>query len=277
MMCEGGQPAPERWGKGLLYAADALEVLPLLKEASIQSIIADPPYFQVLEDTDWDNRWESEESYLDWMRTWVRACRRVLRPDGLLYIFGQLGKREHVWLHVCSMLASEMQFHDMLIWDRVVGYNERADSFTPQYEMVLVLRQCGEGRAFFNKDAVRVPYDETTIQAYLRDKRYKDIAAREAHLRKGKYATNILRVPSLKGHSKEKCGHPSQKPLALIEQLIAASSREGDCVLDPFLGSGSTAVAAARLGRNWIGIEREPAYLEMTRSRLASCGHGEHR
>ncbi len=257
-------------GSGKIFHGDALRIMPNLPEAHFQTIIADPPYFQVLLEQNWDNMWQSPEDYLKWTRQWVEQCQRLLRPDGLLYIFGQLGKREHVWLHTCSMLAREMQFHDLIIWDRAVGYNERYDSFTPQYEMILVLRQTSCTKPYFNKDAVRLRYDEATIQSYLRDKRYKDKEAREKHLRKGKYATNILRVPSLKGSSKEKIGHPAQKPLSLIKQLIAASSRPGDWVLDPFLGSGTTAAAAEQLGRRWMGIDTDEAYLEIVRQRIAS-------
>jgi DNA modification methylase len=120
----------------------------------------------------------------------------------------------------------------------------------------------------FNKDAVRIPYDAKTIETYLKDKRYKDMDARRAHLEAGKYATNILRVPSLKGVSKEKCGHPSQKPLDLIEKLVACSTDEGDLVIDPFLGSGTTAAAAKRLRRKWIGIEKDSNYIQIARNRL---------
>lgn len=253
---------------GQIITGDALEVLPTLPAGHFQLIIADPPYFQVLVGEAWDNEWHTPADYLDWTVRWVRECRRVLRPDGLLYVFGQLGKREHVWLHVCSMLAREMQFHDMVIWDRAVGYNERHDSFTPQYEMILALRPEAGSEAYFDKDAVRIPYDEATIQSYLRDNRYKDKEARERHLRRGKYATNILRVPSLKGTSKEKIGHPSQKPLALIKHLIASSSRQGDAVLDPFLGSGTTAEAAETLGRQWVGIEKNPDYIAIATQRI---------
>lgn len=259
--------APLQLGAGEIFRGDALRVLPTLPSGQYQMIVADPPYFQVLLDEEWDNSWRNPDEYLAWTQSWVQECRRVLRPDGLLYIFGQLGKREHVWLHACSMLAKEMQFHDMIVWDRAVGYNERSDSFTPQYEMILVLRQA-DSSPYFNKDAVRLPYDEDKIQTYLRDSRYKDKEARERHLRKGKYATNILRVPSLKGPSKEKVGHPSQKPLALINQLIAASTKPGDFILDPFLGSGTTAAAAQALGRRWTGIESDPRYVEISRKRL---------
>jgi site-specific DNA-methyltransferase (adenine-specific) len=261
-------PGPITLGHGQLLAGNALEILPTLPAGHFQLIIADPPYFQVLLEHDWDNTWPSPEAYLEWTLQWARECRRVLRPDGILYIFGQLGKREHVWLHLCSQVAREMQFHDMIIWDRAVGYNERSDSFTPQYEMVLALRQTADTAPYFDKDAVRLPYGEATIQTYLKDSRYKDKAARERHLRKGKYATNILRVPSLKGTTKEKIGHPSQKPIALIQQLIASGSRPGDPVLDPFLVSGTTAAASHQLGRPWTGIESNPAYLAMATQRL---------
>jgi site-specific DNA-methyltransferase (adenine-specific) len=258
----------EMIGNGKIHCGDALQILPSLPRDLYQMIIADPPYFQVLLDEHWDNTWKSPEEYLQWTLEWVRQCKRVLRPDGLFYIFGQLGKREHVWLHTCSMLAKEMQFHDMIIWDRAVGYNERYDSFTPQYEMVLVLRQTANSKPYFNKDVVRLPYEEDKIQSYLRDKRYKDKEARERHLRKGKYATNILRVPSLKGSSNEKIGHPSQKPIALINQLISASTRKGDYVLDPFLGSGTTAASAQALGRKWEGIESSAEYVKIANKRI---------
>jgi len=256
-------------GNGEIRLGDALNILPSLPSNHFQMIVADPPYFQVLLAERWDNIWQSSDEYLDWTLEWVRQCKRVLKQDGLLYIFGQLGKREHVWLHTCSMLAKEMQFHDMVIWDRAVGYNERYDSFTPQYEMVLVLRQEANTKPYFDKDVVRLTYEEDKIQSYLRDKRYKDKEARETHLRKGKYATNILRVPSLKGSSKEKIGHPSQKPIALINQLISASTRNGDYVLDPFLGSGTTAASAQTLGRRWLGIESNAEYVKIAQKRVA--------
>lgn len=247
---------------------DALKELKKLPAASVQTVIADPPYFNVLEDEAWDTQWTSPEDYLAWCEAWVAQCLRVLKDDGLCFIFGQLGKREHAFIHLMSRLCQQHAFHDLIIWDRAVGYNERRDSFTPQYEMILVLRKSDSDRVKFNKDAVRIPYDADKISAYLRDPRYKNLEARKAHLDKGKFATNILRVPSLKGLTKEKCGHPSQKPLALIRKLITCASDEGDIVLDPFLGSGTTAVSAEACGRQWIGIERHAAYARLARKRL---------
>lgn len=189
-----------------ILQGDAFAELSKLPDASVQAVIADPPYFNVLEDEAWNTQWPTPEDYLTWCEAWVGQTMRVLRPDGLCFLFGQLGKSEHTFLHLMSRLTQRHPFHDLLIWDRAVGYNERRDSFTPQYEMVLVLRGAGEVK--FRKDAVRVPYDARKIERYLRDKRYKNPEARRRHLRKGRYATNLLRVPSLKGASKEKCGHP---------------------------------------------------------------------
>ncbi len=246
--------------------ADVVEVLPKLPADTAQAIIADPPYYNVLKE-DWDTQWSQLADYLEWCDVWTSQCMRILKNDGLFFIFGQLGKREHGFIHLMSRLCERFQFHDLLIWDRVVGYNERRDSFTPAYEMILVLRK-GEN-VKFKKDAVRIPYDAETIEMYLRDKRYKNKQDRVAHLSKGKYARNILAVPSLKGASREKCGHPSQKPLALIEKLILCSTDPGDLVLDPFLGSGTTAVAAEIQNRRWLGIEVNDDYCSICEQRLS--------
>lgn len=240
-----------------------------LKPRRAQLIIADPPYFQVL-GHDWDQQWRTADEYVAWSLEWLAQAMSLLRDDGLLYCFGQLGKREHAFLHLMSEATRCWQFHDLITWDRAVGYNERRDSFTPATELILVLRK--SAKPWFNKSAVREPYDEATIREYLRDPRYKDKAARRRHLESGKFATNLWRIPSLKGNNSEKCGHPSQKPLKLIERIVLSSSEPGDLVLDPFLGSGTTAVVARALKRDWIGIEREKGYVVMARGRLKRGG-----
>ena len=253
----------------MIVCGDIITELPRLPPKSARLIVADPPYRGVQTSLAWDNQWVTEDDYIAWTLTWLRLASEQLRDDGLIYVFGQLGKREHVWLHVCSAAARELQFHDMLIWDRVVGYNERRDSFTPQYEMILVLRRPGPVPPFFNKDAVRVPYDAPTRARYLRDRRYRDLEARRAHLERGRYATNLMRVPSLKGSHREKVGHPTQKPEALIEKIVLSSSAPGDLVLDLFAGSGTTSAVCLKHGRHAIAIERDPGHINRIRARLA--------
>lgn len=253
--------------KNKVLHGDCLQLLPRFEENSVRLAVADPPYYNVLLKEKWDTCWRDADEYLAWTKQWMAAVMRVLIPGGLLYCFGQTGKREHVFLHLMSQAASEYTFHDLVVWDRLVGYNVRRDSWTPAHEMVLVLAKPG-GAVCFDKDAVREPYDRKTIDLYMQDKRYKDREARRAHLERGKFATNIWRVPSLKGSSKEKAGHPSQKPEALIERIVLSSSAPGEVVLDPFLGSGTSALVAARHGRDWIGIEKSAQFCELARRRI---------
>lgn len=254
-----------------IHHADALELLPTFPAESVHLVIADPPYFRVLKES-WDNQWDDEATYLEWSMTWLREAMRVLVPGGLCYVFGQVGKREHVWLHLMSAAVSEFGFHDLVVWDRVVGYNTRRDSFDPAFEQILVLKKDGDG-ARFDKDAVREAYDAETKLRYARDKRYLDLERRRVHLEAGKWATNIWRVPSLKGSSREN-GHPTQKPLQLVERLLLSSSREGDVVLDLFCGAGSVCVVAKKLGRRFIGVEIEKRWVEVARRRVEEdSGH----
>src|SRR5687767_4395089 len=100
----------------MIHVGDIFTELNKLEDSSCQVIIADPPYFRVL-DHEWDHQWHSEEEYLQWTRDWITQAGQKLRDDGIFYIFGQLGKREHIWLHLCSLAARIWQFHDMIIWD----------------------------------------------------------------------------------------------------------------------------------------------------------------
>ncbi len=253
----------------IVHHADCLDVLPAIEMASVGLVVADPPYFRVLKES-WDNQWPDEAAYLDWSLAWLRLVMRTLMPGGLCYIFGQVGKREHVWLHLMSRATAEFEFHDLIIWDRAVGYDRR-DSFSPAYEQILVLKQSG-ALSRFDKDAVREPYNAETQVRYLKDRRYLDKDKRRDYLEKGKFATNLWRVPSLKGTSHEKVGHPTQKPLALLERIITSSSRAGDVMLDPFCGSGSSLVAAQKLGRRFIGIEADEKWVSCARTRTLEVG-----
>ena len=113
---------------------------------------------------------------------------------------------------------------------------------------------------FFDLDSVREPYDEQTKQAYLKDKRL-----RPESVEKGRNPTNVWRIPRLNGNSKERVGHPTQKPRAIIERIIKSLSYPGSTVLDFFGGSGVTARVAIDLGRNSIICDSNPKMLEYFR------------
>ena len=90
-----------------------------------------------------------------------------------------------------------------------------------------------------------------------------------------KGATDVWDIPSLNNMAKERTGYPTQKPLALYERIIAASTNEGDIVLDPFCGSGTTLLAAQRLGRRWVGVDSSPTALKTAQERLKTEGLGQ--
>ncbi len=249
-----------------ILTADCLEILPQIEENSAQLVIADPPYFRVLSE-EWDNQWDNEADYVEWSLRWMRLAMRALVPGGLLYCFGQTGKREQVFLQLMALSCVEFDYHDLIIWDRAVGYNERRDSFTPAYEMILVLRKSG-APPYFNKDAIREKYDKQTQVRYLKDKRYKNKEARREHLKRGKYATNVWRVPSLKGNSGEKCGHPAQKPEEIVRRIILSSSAENDLVIDPFAGCGTVLSVCTANNRRCLSIEINPQFAEIARRRV---------
>lgn len=230
-------------------------------------MIADPPYFRVLTNEAWDNEWADEADYLEWSLRWMRLAMRALVPGGLLYCFGQTGKREQVWLQLMARACCEFEYHDLIVWDRAVGYNERRDSFTPAYEMILALRKPGAA-PYFDKDAIREKYDALTQTRYLKDKRYKNLLARREHLKRGKYATNVWRVPSLKGNSSEKCGHPAQKPEEIIRRLVLSSSAPGELVIDPFAGCGTVGAVCEKLERRCLSIEINPHFAEIAQQRI---------
>ena len=271
VLAAAGEPGDEVRPGIRVVCGDSLRLLWALPASAARVVFADPPYFRVLGEA-WDNQWPDERAYLEWSWRWMAGAGHALMPGGLLFCCGQPGKREQVFLRLMAQALEResphaWRFHDLVVWDRCVGANERRDSWTPAYEMILVLRKDG-APALFDKDAVREPYQEATIGKYLRDRRYKDKAAREAHLRRGKYATNLWRIPSLKGASSEKAGHPCQKPLALVERIVRACTAPGELVVDPFLGSGTTALACARLGRRCVGIEVSARFCAMARGRL---------
>lgn len=245
---------------------DCLEILPQIEENSARLVIADPPYFRVLNE-EWDNQWADEGEYLEWSLRWMRLVMRTLVPGGLLYCFGQTGKREQVFLQLMARACSEFKYHDLIVWDRAVGYNERRDSFTPAYEMILALRKPG-AVPYFDKDAVRETYSRKTQARYLKDKRYKNLSARREHLKRGKYATNVWRVSSLKGNSSEKCGHPAQKPEEIVRRIVLSSSAENDLIIDPFAGCGTVAAVCAEHNRRCLSIEIDAIFFEIAQQRL---------
>jgi site-specific DNA-methyltransferase (adenine-specific) len=232
--------------------ADCLDTLAMLPDGSVQLIICDPPYNIML--ADWDDRVD----YLSWASQWLAEAERVLAPTGSIAIFGGLQYQGEAGsgdlLSIISHMRgnSKMLLANLIIWNYPNGMSAQR-FFANRHEEIAWFAKTK--KYFFDLDAVREPYDEETKAAYMKDKRLNPES-----VEKGRNPTNVWRMSRLNGNSRERVGHPTQKPAAVIERLVRALSYPGSTVLDFFAGSGVTARVAIQEGRNSICTDADPVF-----------------
>jgi modification methylase len=244
-----------------VIVGDCIEVLARLPEKSVDLVFADPPYNLQLGgellrpdnskvdavDDAWD-RFDSFEAYDAFTIAWLTAARRVLKPDGALWVIGSYHNIFRV-----GRAVQDLGFWILndVVWRKTNPMpNFKGTRLTNAHEtLIWAARSRGARRYTFNYDALKMANDEVqmrsdwTLPLCTGDERVKDDAGEKAH--------------------------PTQKPEALLHRVLLASTRPGDVVLDPFFGVGTTGAAARRLGRRFIGIEREARYAELARARIA--------
>lgn len=233
-----------------ILTGDCREVLRTLPEASVDCVIADPPYQQT--SLAWDR----------WPDGWPAAVRRVLKPTGSMWCFGSLRMFTERW----SDFAGWRMAQD-IVWEKHNGSSFHSDRFRRVHEQAV---------HFYRNDA---PWAEVykakvvTLDAVKKQVRRKRRPAHMGHIEAMPYTsedggprlqTSVIFARSEHGRAV----HPTQKPLAIIEPLLQASCPPGGTVLDPFLGSGTTAVACALRGLSCIGIEARPDYAAIARERI---------
>lgn len=240
-----------------VLSADCLEVLARIPDGSVQLIVCDPPYNIQLAD------WDAHADYIAWARTWLAEAERVLSDTGNLVIFGGLqfqgeaGSGDLLSILHHMRTASAMRLVNLIVWNYPNGMSAHRFFASRHEEVAWFAKSSGY---FFDLDAVREPYDEETKAAYLKDKRL-----RPESVQKGKNPTNVWRIGRLNGNSRERVGHPTQKPRQLVQRLVRALSFPGSVVLDFFAGSGVTARVAIEEARHSIVADVDPAlsgYLE---------------
>jgi modification methylase len=244
-----------------ILEGDCLEQLKALPDRSVDLVFADPPYNLQLGgdllrpdnskvdavDDDWD-RFESFEAYDTFTRAWLKECRRVLKDDGALWVIGSY--------HNIFRVGGALQDLGFWILNDIVWRksnpmpNFKGTRFTNAHEtLIWAAKGRGARRYTFNYDAMKMANDELqmrsdwTLPLCTGEERLKDETGAKAH--------------------------PTQKPEALLHRVILASTRPGDVILDPFFGTGTTGAAARRLGRHYIGIEREADYVKLAKARIA--------
>lgn len=243
-----------------IIKGDCVAALEKLPENSIDVIFADPPYNLQLEgdlqrpdqshvdavDDDWD-KFESFQAYDAFTRAWLMAARRVLKPDGTIWVIGSY----HNIFRVGTVLQDlgYWMLND-IIWRKSNPMpNFRGRRFTNAHETMIWASRDQNAKGYtFNYDAMKMANDEVQMRS---DWLFPICNGGER----------------LKGEDGAKV-HPTQKPEALLHRVLMSSTKPGDIILDPFFGTGTTGAVAKRLGRNFVGIEREQNYIDAALSRI---------
>ncbi len=244
----------------VVKVGDCIELMESLPEGSVDMIFADPPYNLQLEnellrpnntrvdgvDDAWD-KFDGLRAYDDFTRAWLRAARRVLSANGTLWVIGTY----HNIFRVGAVLQDlEYWILNDVVWRKSNPMpNFRGRRFTNAHETLIWAAKDKDARYTFNYGAMKSLNDDL-------------------QMRSDWLIPLCTGDERLKGDDGKKA-HPTQKPEALLHRVILAATKPGHVVLDPFLGSGTTAAVAKRLGRQYIGIEREPRYAEIARERLS--------
>ena len=252
---------------GELWRSDVHALLARLPDGSVDLVVTDPPY--AIAKAEWDE-FESQEAYVAWCDAWLVEVARVLAPHGSAYVCGFSEILAELKVRSAPRFASCR----WLVW----YYRNKANlgrDWGRSHESILHLRGAD---AKIDVDAVRVPYNGHTTKYPARVQAVSSQYARGTGRRDrwepnplGAKPRDVLEVPVICNGMTEKTAHATQKPEALIERLILASSAPGQLVVDPFVGSGTTAVVAARLGRRWLAGDADARYVGLARRRLTTA------
>ncbi|BAY64120.1 DNA methylase N-4/N-6 domain protein [Calothrix brevissima NIES-22] len=256
---------------GELWRGDAIEWLSSLETESVDLVIADPPYN--IKKAEWDN-FESQEAYVQWSVIWIEQVSRILKPTGSFYICGF----SEILADIKLPASRFFKGCRWLIWHYKNKANLAKD-WGRSHESILHFRK--SKNFYMNIENVRILYGEHTLKYPLHPQantsQYGNNGKNNGKIwnpnLKGAKPRDVIEIPTTCNGMHEKTKHPTQKPEALIRKFILASSQRQDIVIDPFLGSGTTAVTAEQLGRKWLGCEINSEYLELAVHRIKHAQH----
>lgn len=242
-----------RWSDNVV-CGDCLKVLARAKKdgVAVDLVFADPPFNIGYQYDEYRDNVE-EEKYAAWTREWMQACIDVLKPDGSFYV--AIGDD---FAAQVRLIGRELGLHlrNWIVWYYTFGQSTTR-KFARSHTHIF----------YFVRDSRDFHFDEKSIRVLSdRQKEYNDRRANAA----GKVPDDVwTQFPRVCGTFRERLGdHPCQMPESLLVRIIRASCRRGKMVLDPFAGSGTTLVAAKKLGRQYLGIELSKAYVRAAEKRL---------
>ena len=227
--------------KVLHCIADCMDFLKSLPAESVQLICVDPPYNLELAG------WDIYDNYIEWAAQWIDEAYRVLSPNGSLVIFGGIQFRDVKSGDLIDIIHHVRYNTDFKLINTIIWHYKNGMSahrfFANRHEEAIWLAKSND--YYFDLDSVRVKYSEKELELALRDKRLNPESTK-----KGKNPTNVWDIGRLNGNSKERVGHPTQKPVEIIERFVKALSYPGSTVLDFFAGSGTIGRVCISQGRN---------------------------
>lgn len=249
-----------------IFNADALAVLPSLAADSIDLIFLDPPYNIGKAFGSSRDSWPSMEEYLAWSKRWLQHCIRVLKPSGSLYLMASTQSMPYfdIWLR------DKMTILSRIVWHYDSSGVQAKKHFGSLYEPIL---HCvlDSKKYTFNGSSVAVPAKTGAVRKLIDYRK-----SPPAPYNPTKVPGNTWYFPRVRYRMPEYENHPAQKPEALLERIIQASSNVGDSVLEPFAGTFTACAVAQRLDRSSIGIEVQPQYAAIGLRRLGHSAAIQH-
>ena len=248
-----------------IHHLDCFELLAKLEDSKVDLAVIDPPYN--MKKAEWDT-FESDASFFEFTYSWIDSLIPKLKPNGSLYIFNTPYNSAFILQYLVS---KGLIFQNWITWDKRDGMGGARRRFSSGQETILFFTK--GRRHTFNYEDVRVPYESTKRIAHAKIKGILKNGKRWYPNPNGRLCGEVWHFTSARHNNKvngrvKKMGHATPKPLGLIERIIRASTNPGDLVLDCFVGTGTTAVAAQRQGRDFICSDKDANYVAMARSRL---------
>lgn len=243
----------------MIIHGDALEALQtMVPDNSVDLIFADPPYNIGKNFNGHIFRWDSEEDYLNWCYQWLDLCLRKLKPTGSLYVMTATQFMPYFDIY----LRQKINILSRIIWGYDSSGVQARKYFGSMYEPILFAVK-DKSNYTFNAGDILIEA-KTGATRKLIDYRKSIPTAYNTQ----KVPGNVWNFARVRYRMDEYENHPTQKPVALLERIIKASSNMGDLVLDPFSGTFTTCEVAKKLGRNCIGIELQEEYVKIGLRRL---------
>lgn len=248
-----------------VYVMNCFDFLDCLESEAVNLAVIDPPYN--MGKADWD-KFEAEADFFDFTFAWIDALVPKLAENGSLYVFNTPYNSAFILKY---LVEKGLNFQNWITWDKRDGLSGARRRFNNGQETILFFTK---GRQHtFNFEEVRVPYESTERIAHARTKGILKNGKRWFPNPKGRLCGEVWHISSERHKNKvngrvQKMPHATPKPLELVERIITASSNENDVILDCFVGTGTTAVAAKKLNRNFLCCDLEKDYVQLTGSRL---------